>query len=68
MNWHDDQAHGEKMLREWQANLTDKRQERAKIAKWLRTTARVSGMLIDISHANTIAKLADAIENGEYDK
>ena len=41
--------------------------ERQKIAKWLRTTPRARGVLINIISSSDVARLADAIEAGEHE-
>jgi hypothetical protein len=42
--------------------------ERQRIAEWLRTASRASGVLISIHSSQDIARCADAIERGEHEQ
>ena len=41
--------------------------ERRKIAEWIRTTSRARGVLISIHSSQDLARVADAIEQGEHE-
>lgn len=44
------------------------RGERHRIAEWIRTTSRARGVLISIHSSQDLARVADAIEQGEHER